>query len=378
MFSQTKRLGYNICLIPNTISGAIINLFSIKFLSKDTKFLFYIAILVLVVSSSVGLSQTSLEPASEITLEGHTNTVTSLSFAPNGEILASGSNDKSVRFWDTETGKLIRVLDDHNDEVKSIAFFPNGRILASVTWNGFIRIWNVQTGELIQMFEHKVPYRTPYGLSTKNGILWSVATSSNRKIATGGQYRKSSSAWNGRAWSGTVRLWNVKKGESLRNLEWHNGAVYDLVFSPDCKLLVSGSADKTVQLCNAETGEWLKTLSGHEGSVLSLDFSHDGKTLASGSADMTIKLWNVETGEMIRSLEGHEDSVLSVSFSRYDKTLASGSRDGTVKIWDVETGDLITTLEGHKNGVTSVEFSPNRDILASGSVDKTVKIWHIK
>jgi WD40 repeat protein len=348
-------------------------------INKETSFIAWIAIMLLV-AYNMGVSQTSVDYFTEMTLEGHTESVTSLAFTPDGGILASGSNDKTVRFWNPDTGQLIRTLSDHNDEVKSVAFSPNGRILVSVTWNGFIRFWNVQTGELIRTLEHKVPYRTTYGLSTKNGILWTVAVAPDgRSMATGGQYQKSASAsiWNGKTWSGTIRLWN-KKGESLKNLEWHTDAVYSVMFSPDGKFFASGSADKTIQFCDAQTGEWLKTLNGHQDSVLSLAFSPDGKILASGSADRTIKLWDVESGNLLKTLEGHEDSVLSVSFSRYGKTLASGSRDSTVKIWDVQTGKLLTTLEGHKDSVTEVDFSPNNDILASGSVDKTVKIWHIK
>ncbi|HIE09351.1 MAG TPA: WD40 repeat domain-containing protein [Armatimonadetes bacterium] len=113
---------------------------------------------------------------------------------------------------------------------------------------------------------------------------------------------------------------------------------------------------------------------GHWGSVFSVSFSPDGRLLASGSEDWTVKIWEVKTKKCIATFEGHEDFVNSVSFSPDGRLLASGSSDWTVKIWEVETGRCIATLKGHKGSVHSVSFSPNGRLLASGSGDNTVKI----
>jgi len=318
-------------------------------------------------------------------LEGHTETVTSVAFspplAPYGEILASGSNDKTIRIWNPRTGELVRVFEGHKDEVKSIAFYPNGRAIASVSWSGMLRVWNMISGELLMSLDHKVVYKADKGLSRKNAILWSVAVSPNdRMIATVGQYRKDISALIpvSRLWSGTVRLWDSLSGKPLRILEWQEDAVYTVAFSPDGRILATGSADKTILFWDLQTNGPLRTLEGHNGAVYSIAFSKDGKFLVSGSADKTVKIWNVHTGELIRTLEGHKDAVLSVDFSPNGKMIASGSRDSTIQIWDSQTGRQIMTLEGHEDSVTRVAFSPDSDILASGSVDKTVRLWKLK
>ena len=156
-------------------------------------------------------------------------------------------------------------------------------------------------------------------------------------------------------------------------LEGHTTTVYSVAFSPDGKMLASGSGDGTICLWNATTGEHLQTL---EGSGYSVAFSPDGSTLASASWDDTIRLWNATTGEHLQTLEGHTDTVYSVAFSPDGSTLASGSKDETIRLWDANTGTHIRTLEGHTDTVYSVAFSPDGSTLASGSTDTTIRLWN--
>jgi len=126
-------------------------------------------------------------------------------------------------------------------------------------------------------------------------------------------------------------LWDVETGASQR-LDGC-GTAYGLVWSPDGRLLASGSQDGAVLLWDVESGKLRNVLKGHSGFVISLAWSPDGRLLASGSSDKTVRLWNKETGALLRTLRGHTNTVRSLSFSSDLLLLASKCDDGLVRLW---------------------------------------------
>jgi len=264
-----------------------------------------------VVVTSVGIYFYDAESLKERRFIESESLLTSVSFSPDGWVLAMGGWDGTVQLWDVSSREFRRPLEGHTETVTDVAFSPDGRMLASGSGDGTVRLWEVETGAALSTLEGHSSW------------IYSVAFSPDGRMLASG------------SWDETVRLWDVESGAALRTLEGHSSWVRSVAFSPDGRMLASGNGDFTVQLWDVEIGAALRTLEGHSDSVNSVAFSPDGRMLASGGLDETVRLWDVETGAALQILEGHRYSVGSVVFSPDGSTLASGGRDGTVRLWGV-------------------------------------------
>ncbi|NER49013.1 MAG: hypothetical protein F6J92_20395, partial [Symploca sp. SIO1A3] len=287
--------------------------------------------------------------------KAHQNSVTSVSFSPNGKLFASVSRDNTIKIWDLEEGEELLTLSGHQSSVKikSVSFSPDGKLLASGSWDNTTKIWDLEEGG------------EPLTLSGYQFGTESVSFSPGGKLLASGSGNK-------------IKIWNLEERGELLTLSGHQSSVKSVSFSPNGKFLASGSSDKTIKIWDLEKGGEPLTLSGHQGFVESVSFSPDGKFLASGSWDKTIKIWDLEEGGESLTLSGHQAWVNSVSFSPNGKFLASGSDDKTIKIWNLEKEGEPLTLSGHQDSVSSVRFSPDGKLLTSGNSDKTIKIWNLE
>ncbi|KAJ6110018.1 hypothetical protein N7486_002253 [Penicillium sp. IBT 16267x] len=281
------------------------------------------------------------------TLEGHNGSVTSVTFN-DSKLLASASGDQSIKIWDTDSGQCLQTLKGHSHWVRSITFSRDSKLLASASDDQTIKVWDANSGYCLQTLEGH------------SGSVTSVTFNDSKLLASG-------------SYDQTIKVWDSSSGECLQTLKSHKGFITSITFY-DSKLLASASGDRSIKIWDTSSGQCLQTLEGHSGSVTSVTFN-DSKLLASASDDQTIKVWDANSGYCLQTLEGHSGSVTSVIFND-SKLLASASGDQDIKIWDASSGQCLQTLKGHSDYITSITFSHDSKLLASVSVDQSIiKIW---
>jgi WD40 repeat protein len=170
-----------------------------------------------------------------------------------------------------------------------------------------------------------------------------------------------------------------EKSEPQRSkvLEGHSSGIYRVAVTPNGRLAVSGSIDKSVRVWNLETGRSVGILQGHTGPIPALAISADGRRAVSGSWDQTVRSWDVKTGKCIATLKGHKDYVVGIAITPNGKRAVSCSKDRTIRVWDLEAGRCIAILEGHGNAVSGVALTANGKRVVSCSSDETIRVWDI-
>ena len=303
------------------------------------------------IASSIGIWLYDTATLEEVDLlTEHTEEVTSVVYSPDGSMLASGSEDKTVRVRDVKSGeqKFPPLL--HMHAVDSVIFSPNAALLASAS-TARVQIWDAKTGA------------KKHTLAGHSQAVTSIAFSPDGSaLVTGSKDR-------------TMRMWDAATGELLRTISTDVHLVNSLAFSPDGKTIVTGvSGGFGAALCLWDTasGDLLWTRTRNFNSASSVEFVPDGERVIAWNTE-GITLWDSESGRLQERLIGPSRSVSGVTFSPDGATIASASGDNILRFWDAESGVLLRSLAWMETGSGRVTFSPDGRILAVGS-GRTIRL----
>ena len=325
--------------------------------------------------------------------------VQTVAVSKDGSRIATGSNDHTVRIWDSDSGSLLHTIDvGGQGPAWSVAFSPTGDRIATGNDDGVLQVWNADgTQKSSAPMQH-------------DGAVNSIAFSRDgRLLATGSK-------------GGTVRVWDpMTATESVHVPPFANGTlVRSVAFSPAADLVVTGGDDFTVRLFDSHgqsvgaplvgttpvmsvafspvTGDrvvvgWLdgsiqvldgrnlqpvgEPIPAHPNTINSVAFNPGGDRIVSGGVDNTVRVWDAFSHKSIGTpLVGHHGPVSAVAFNQDGTRIVSGSVDGSVREWDVVAGLPIPAGQGA--AIRTVAFTPNGNQMASGGTDGTVKLWDAK
>ncbi len=369
-------------------------------------------------------------------LLGDIGVIKSVAISKDGRYVISGGEDKTIRVWETETGK-VKELKGHTGSVTYVAISLDDKYVVSWGKDNIIRVWDIETGKEIKELEVYIKGVTSVAIS-KDGRFVVFGSEDN-----------------------IIRVWDIETGKEVKELKGHTKGVTSVAISTDGKFVVSASDDTTIRVWDIETGKEIKRFKGHSG-ISSLVITTDGKYVLSNAAykykkdenfitytyiEIELTLWDInigkevwivrenykyyfdednnkkqefyiamsldgkyivfgeninngnyivvgenidkvrkntirlldgKTGKEIKRFEGVTEAVNSLAISMNGRYVVSGNKDSTVSLWDIETGKEIRRFIGYTDWVTSVVFSPDGRYVVSGSGNGAVRVWDLK
>jgi WD40 repeat protein len=342
---------------------------------------------------------------------GHAAGVGAVAFSPDGSMVASASDDSTVKLW-SAGGTLLRTLTTQPYQATALAVSPDGTYLAVGTYAGGFRgsygglgcvwLWRATNGwastnvSLVRLLTNHLGRVAALAFSADGLKLASGGVEGSnvvRQVSNGAllaqraAYNTSAgpAAANSVAFApaglfasgcedNTIRAWNSSWTQVWSTNTAHSSNVTAVTFSPDGARLASASLDQTIRIWSTANWLCLKTLAGQTGGVTSLSFSPDGNSLAAGTSDGFIRLWNVASETCYATIAAHSDSVASVAFSPDGAQLVSGGQDNRVKTWSRADGTLLRVFGGQVDSVKSVAVSADGALCASAGNDQTIQV----
>jgi hypothetical protein len=284
-------------------------------------------------------------------LKGNAGPLWSLAVSSDGQHLAAGADDGTVKYWDIAGDRVAWTLPAHKTPIWALALSPKGDLLATGSDDGVTKIWDVLTQDEV----HTLP--------KIGGVRALAFDPDGKKILTGGRGDFS------------VKVWDVRTQAELLTTVGHDSLVSAVAFAPDGKSFASASADKSIKIWDATSGKMKLKLTNHERGVYGIAYSPNSRYLVSGGWDRTVRLWDLDSGTQIAKFDEHTQDVWSVAFNPEGTLFASAGEDQMVRIWDVATKKEIHSFRGSTASILNVRFSSDPGCIVAGGKDGVARIW---
>lgn len=335
------------------------------------------------------------------TLTGHRDSVNTVAFHPIYSVLATASDDSSVKIWDWDSGEVERTLKAHTKRVSDCQFNSTGTVLVTCSYDLFIKLWNVdndyQNSATLRGHEHSI---------------------SSARFLNGDDRVISSSR------DHTLRIWEVQTTHCVKVITPHDEWIRCAVPSADGRYAITSSADHTSKIVDLASGDVRAEFRGHDNVVEAAQFCppHSAPAIrellalkglgsspappgtsivfaVTASRDKTVRIWDAIRGQCLYTLVGHDDWVRSIVFHPNGQYLLTSSDDHSFRIWDLKTGRCARKIEAHERFVTCMSWGrqvvntgkegatetskaggeeegpPLVNVIATCSSDQTVKVW---
>ena len=327
-------------------------------------------------------------------LSGHRLDVKSLVFSKEGDRLITTGSDRTIRFWNPETGQSAGVMRGHGDEVWCALPDPAGRWLSTAGKDTTVRLWPISPPVEGAGPVHHVSRPAVWSMDGRKVLLGRRTAQSALYdpflLTTGavlplqGEAAAADGGWC-RFLENPGRIeWFDDRGSPTRRQDLEGNPVRFPVidskaWSQDGRRFALALPDMKVGVWDLTTGRRVAVLARASGGLtLPIALNADGSRLAvSASTQAVIKLYTVDTGEML-SLNGHLAQVTTLAFSPDGRQLASGSVDATVRLWNTSTGAPLTVLRGHVQDVSCVRYAPGGKTLASLGNFEALRLWNVE
>lgn len=299
---------------------------------------------------------------------GHVGNITTLSWSPDGEWLASGANnDAIIHIWDVTNNSEVMTLRGHDGWIRSLAFSPDGKYLASGSTDLSIRIWDITQQQTIAVLNGHT--------DLIGGLAWSADSTMLASAAR----------------DGSVRKWDVATGTEVADFTFRtpnnpddpNTAPYwatGLVWSRDGQSMYVGATNSIITQISAETGQTIRTLQGHESwiTIRGLQLNADGSKLYSAGLDGRVCVWDTATGSRLSAYQQHELGIFGITVDPLGTRLISTSdQEGRLLIWDMSNEQIMGTFRVGQGIPTGIRYALDGSVIASTGYNGTVRLHQI-